>query len=78
MFSCSDLRAYTDRRQEISENRSRLEVAVEEVNSSLFPGEQLHQAFWSWLAMDGSSIKEIEERAGHKTITMSARTKRKK
>jgi len=29
--------------------------------------------FCSWLAMAGASIKEIQELAGHKTITMSAR-----
>ncbi len=29
--------------------------------------------FCSWLAMAGATIKEIQELAGHKTITMSAR-----
>lgn len=29
--------------------------------------------FCSWLAMAGASIKEIQELAGHKTVTMSAR-----
>jgi integrase len=29
--------------------------------------------FCSWLAMSGASIKEIQEAAGHKTITMTAR-----
>jgi integrase len=29
--------------------------------------------FCSWLAMAGATIKEIQEAAGHKTITMSAR-----
>ena len=29
--------------------------------------------FCSWLAMAGASIKEIQEAAGHKSITMSAR-----
>lgn len=29
--------------------------------------------FCSWLAMAGAAIKEIQELAGHKTITMSAR-----
>lgn len=29
--------------------------------------------FCSWLAMAGARIKEIQEAAGHKTITMSAR-----
>jgi site-specific recombinase XerD len=29
--------------------------------------------FCSWLTMAGASIKEIQEAAGHKTITMSAR-----
>ncbi len=29
--------------------------------------------FCSWLAMAGASIKDIQELAGHKTITMSAR-----
>lgn len=29
--------------------------------------------FCSWLAIAGASIKEIQEAAGHKTITMSAR-----
>ncbi len=29
--------------------------------------------FCSWLAMSGASIKEIQEAAGHKTITMSPR-----
>jgi site-specific recombinase XerD len=28
--------------------------------------------FCSWLAMAGASIEEIQEAAGHKTITMSA------
>ena len=31
------------------------------------------EPFCSWLAMAGASIKEIQEAAGHKTITMSAR-----
>ena len=31
------------------------------------------RTFCSWLAMAGASIKEIQEAAGHKTITMSAR-----
>jgi hypothetical protein len=29
--------------------------------------------FCSWLAMAGATIKEIQELAGHKTVTMSAR-----
>ena len=29
--------------------------------------------FCSWLAMAGATIKEIQELAGHKTISMSAR-----
>ncbi len=29
--------------------------------------------FYSWLSMAGASIKEIQEAAGHRSITMSAR-----
>jgi site-specific recombinase XerD len=35
--------------------------------------EEVADTFCSWLAMAGASIKEIQELAGHKTITMSAR-----
>ncbi|HEV2322887.1 MAG TPA: site-specific integrase [Terracidiphilus sp.] len=31
------------------------------------------QTFCSWLAMAGASMKDLQEAAGHKTITMSAR-----
>ena len=31
------------------------------------------QTFYSWLAMAGASMKDLQEAAGHKTITMSAR-----
>jgi site-specific recombinase XerC len=33
----------------------------------------IRHTFCSWLAMAGATIKEIQELAGHKTITMSAR-----
>ncbi len=36
-------------------------------------GSAIRHTFYSWLAMAGASIKEIQEAAGHKTITMSAR-----
>jgi hypothetical protein len=41
--------------------RFQLTVAIRSMTESL------------WLAMAGASIKEIQELAGHKTITMSAR-----
>ena len=36
-------------------------------------GTRTGTPFCSWLAMAGASIKEIQEAAGHKTITMAAR-----
>jgi site-specific recombinase XerD len=46
---------------------------MEEAGITGFVWHANRHTFCSWLAMAGASIKEIQEAAGHKTITMAAR-----
>jgi site-specific recombinase XerD len=48
-------------------------ACLEEAGISGYVWHCNRHTFCSWLAMAGASIKEIQEAAGHKTITMSAR-----
>ena len=47
--------------------------SLEEAEIDAYVWHSNRHTFCSWLAMAGASIKEIQELAGHKTITMSAR-----
>jgi integrase len=46
---------------------------LEEAGITGYVWHSNRHTFCSWLAMKGATIKEIQELAGHKTITMSAR-----
>jgi site-specific recombinase XerD len=49
------------------------EPCLQETKITNYVWHSNRHTFCSWLAMAGASIKEIQELAGHKTITMSAR-----
>jgi integrase len=49
------------------------EPAIKKAKIDGYTWHNNRYTFCSWLAMAGVSIKEIQELAGHKTITMSAR-----
>jgi integrase len=53
--------------------RSWFVPCMEEAKIAGYVWHSNRHTFCSWLAMAGASIKEIQEAAGHKTITMSAR-----
>jgi len=55
------------------DNRSWFQPCLKEAAISGCLWHTNRHTFCSWLAMAGASIKEIQEAAGHKTITMSAR-----
>ncbi len=55
------------------DTRSWFQPCLEEASISDYVWHCNRHTFCSWLAMAGASIKEIQEAAGHKTITMSAR-----
>ncbi len=55
------------------DTRSWFQPCLEEASISEYVWHCNRHTFCSWLAMAGASIKEIQEAAGHKTITMSAR-----
>lgn len=55
------------------DNRSWFEPCMEKAKITGLTWHGNRHTFCSWLAMAGASIKEIQEAAGHKTITMSAR-----
>jgi len=55
------------------DTRSWFQPCLEEAKTSSYVWHSNRHTFCSWLAMAGASIKEIQELAGHKTITMSAR-----
>ena len=55
------------------DTRSWFQPCLEEAGISSYVWHCNRHTFCSWLAMAGASIKEIQEAAGHKTITMSAR-----
>jgi site-specific recombinase XerD len=55
------------------DTRSWLQPCLEEAQVAGYVWHANRHTFCSWLAMAGASIKEIQELAGHKTITVSAR-----
>jgi integrase len=55
------------------DNRSWLEPTWEKAKITDAVWHTNRHTFCSWLAMAGATIKEIQEAAGHKTITMAAR-----
>jgi integrase len=55
------------------DTRSWFVPCLTEANIEGYVWHSNRHTFCSWLAMAGASIKEIQELAGHKTITMSAR-----
>jgi integrase len=55
------------------DTRSWFVPCLEDAKISGYVWHSNRHTFCSWLAMAGASIKEIQELAGHKTITMSAR-----
>lgn len=55
------------------DTRSWFQPCLEEAKIANYVWHSNRHTFCSWLAMAGASIKEIQELAGHKTITMSAR-----
>jgi integrase len=55
------------------DTRSWFQPCLEEAGITGYVWHSNRHTFCSWLAMAGATIKEIQEAAGHKTITMSAR-----
>ena len=55
------------------DTRSWLQPCLTEAEIVGYVWHSNRHTFCSWLAMAGATIKEIQELAGHKTITMSAR-----
>lgn len=55
------------------DNRSWFNPALREAKVDNYHWHLNRHTFCSWLAMAGATIKEIQEAAGHKTISMSAR-----
>lgn len=55
------------------DTRSWFVPSLEEAEIEGYVWHSNRHTFCSWLAMAGASIKEIQELAGHKSITMSAR-----
>ena len=55
------------------DTRSWFVPCLEEAKITGYVWHSNRHTFCSWLAMAGATIKEIQELAGHKTITMSAR-----
>lgn len=55
------------------DTRSWFQPSLEQAKITNYVWHSNRHTFCSWLAMAGASIKEIQELAGHKTITMSAR-----
>jgi site-specific recombinase XerD len=54
-------------------NRSWFSPCLKEAKIDGYTWHSNRHTFCSWLAMAGASTKEIQEAAGHKTISMSAR-----
>lgn len=55
------------------DTRSWFQPSLEDAGITGYVWHSNRHTFCSWLAMAGATIKEIQEAAGHKTITMSAR-----
>jgi site-specific recombinase XerD len=49
------------------------EPCVEEAGLTDYTWHNSGHTFCSWMALKGATLKEIQEAAGHKSITMSAR-----
>jgi integrase len=64
---------YTDRKEERFDNRSWFSPCLDEAKITDYTWHSNRHTFCSWLAMAGASTKEIQEAAGHRTITMAAR-----
>ena len=64
---------YFARRTDRFDTRSWFVPCLAEAEIAGYVWHSNRHTFCSWLAMAGASIKEIQEAAGHKTITMSAR-----
>jgi integrase len=56
-----------------NDTRGWFQPCLEEAGIGGYVWHSNRHTFCSWLAMEGASIKEIQELAGHKTITISAR-----
>jgi site-specific recombinase XerD len=55
------------------DTRSWFEPCLEEAGIAEYVWHSNRHTSCSWLAMAGATIKEIQEAAGHKTLTMAAR-----
>ena len=73
LFPREDHKEPAKRKQERFDTRSWLVPCLVEAKITGYVWHCNRHTFRSWLAMAGATIKEIQELAGHKTITMSAR-----
>ena len=73
IFSREDHKKPSQRKQERFDTRSWFVPCLAEAKIMGYVWHCNRHTFCSWLAMAGTTIKEIQELAGHKTITMSAR-----
>jgi integrase len=73
IFPREDHKKSSQRKQERFDTRSWFQPCLEEAKITGYVWHCNRHTFCSWLAMAGATIKEIQELAGHKTITMSAR-----
>src|SRR5665213_340972 len=73
IFPREEKKGLTARKQERFDTRSWFVPCLEEAKITGYVWHCNRHTFCSWLAMAGATIKEIQELAGHKTITMSAR-----
>ena len=64
---------FINRKQERFDNRSWFVPCLEDAKIAGYLWHCNRHTFCSWLAMAGASTKEIQEAAGHRTITMAAR-----
>ena len=73
IFPREDHKEPAKRKLERFDTRSWFVPCLEEAKITGYVWHCNRHTFCSWLAMAGATIKEIQELAGHKTITMSAR-----
>jgi integrase len=69
----SDLVFSSDSKRGDYETQDWFKPALNKAGVTGYTWHSNRHTFCSWLAMKGATIKEIQELAGHKTITMSAR-----
>ena len=62
-----------EQKEERFDTRSWFQPCMEDAGITDYVWHSNRHTFCSWLATAGATIKEIQELAGHKTITMSAR-----